>query len=54
MSWPAIIFIGLYIFNIGISITKDGKPRDGNHSFALTFFSTIVSAGLLYWGGFFA
>ena len=52
MSWPAIIIIGITVFELGIHITKDGTPKD-NYSFAEGFISACIYYGLLYWGGFF-
>ena len=49
---PQLIFLGLLVLNIGISLAKHGDPQP-KYSFWSTFVSTLITVGLLYWGGFF-
>ena len=50
---PQLIIICIYTLGIGIHLAKDGEPRDGNYSFIINLISTVISAGILWWGGFF-
>lgn len=54
IGWPQGIWIGLTIFSLIVGAAMDGKPRTGEHRFALTFVFTLLGFGLLYWGGFFS
>ena len=53
MSLPQYIYIALCIFNVGYSITMDGKPKTDKHSFAITFVGTGLGVWLMHAGGFF-
>lgn len=50
---PQLIFLALMIMGLGVALAKDGEPRDGHHSFFISLVVTSISAGLLWWGGFF-
>jgi len=51
MGAPQIIWIVLVAMGVGIQIAKHGQPDKYNGKTALIGCS--ISAGLLYWGGFF-
>jgi hypothetical protein len=51
--WPALIYIGLNLMALGLSMAKHGEPKKGNENFFLTLFSVSLVFGLLWWGGFF-
>lgn len=53
MSAPEIIIISLTYMSLGISLARDGEPRTGKYSFALSFFSQIIMLLLLFWAGLF-
>jgi hypothetical protein len=38
---------------IVMSIYRHNTPRTGEHNFFVDIITTLLSAGLLYWGGFF-
>jgi hypothetical protein len=54
IGWPEGIWIGLAIAHLMVTAAVNGKPRSGEHNFAVTFMSMLLVFGLLYWGGFFA
>lgn len=49
---PQIIYTVLAAMGLGVAIVKHGESR-GNYSFWTILFNTMLSVGLLYWGGFF-
>lgn len=53
MSTAAMIYLSLTFIGLGVAAAKDGKPKDGKHSFFGTLITTAIVIGLLYWGGFF-
>jgi LPXTG-motif cell wall-anchored protein len=52
--WPQITILIIWVLSIGISMGQHGKPRTGNNSLWLTLFGMMISAFILYSGGFFA
>ena len=52
MSTPAIIMIVLFTVGMTVSAIKHGEPSP-NYNFWGNLISSIISIGLLYWGGFF-
>jgi len=54
MSTPAIITLGLIIFNLLYALAKHGEykafPR---WNICQSLFDAVILIGLLYWGGFF-
>lgn len=54
VGWPQGIYIGMVCVALLVSAAADGKPRTGEHKFALSFVSYLLMFGLLYWGGFFS
>jgi len=41
------------IFNLIYEGFKNGQPKTGTHSLGITFIASIISIGIVYWGGFF-
>lgn len=54
MTAPAIIWIALIMLALGNTLSKDGQPRTGKHSFGWSVVAATLHAGLLYWGRFFS
>jgi hypothetical protein len=46
---PQLIVIGLYLFSLGLSLSKDDKGQD----FFFSCLGMVIQFSLLYWGGFF-
>jgi hypothetical protein len=53
LGLPQIIYIGLTLIGLGITMVKHGQPKSGKENFWTTFVATVIVFGLLYWGGFF-
>jgi hypothetical protein len=53
MGAPQIIMIVLYALGLAVTAEKHGEPRS-NHNLGSQAVATAISAGLLYWGGFFS
>lgn len=53
IGWPQLIYIGMMIFNLTLEGMKHRQQKEGKHSFGVTMIATILSLGLVYWGGFF-
>jgi hypothetical protein len=54
MGAPQWIMLGLYGISIWTHFAKHGQARTGVYNFDQACAATLVSAGLLYWGGFFS
>lgn len=54
IGWPEGIYIGLTCLSLLLAAVMDGDPKTGTHKFSVTFVGTLLTFGLLYWGGFFA
>ena len=52
MNAPQIIIIVLLAYNVGSSVAKHGKPQDDYNGW-VSLISAIITASLLWWGGFF-
>ncbi len=50
---PQLIIICIYSMGIGMHLVKNGEPKEGNYSFFANLIATAISAGILWWGGFF-
>lgn len=53
MRAPQIIMISIMAMNIGITLVKDGTPREDKYSLPISLVSTAINVALLKWGGFF-
>ena len=51
--WPQVVWIVLASIVLVLTAALDGKPKTGNHSFAVTFCGTAFGIWLLWCGGFF-
>lgn len=51
MGPPQIIMLSLIALNLGVSLAEHGKPRPNTNVY-ISLFSTCLSVGLLWWGGF--
>ena len=49
---PQIIWIALSCLGLGLAIAKHGEPREPYDATAVAV-SFVISATLLWWGGFF-
>lgn len=54
MSTPALIWLALAFVGLLAAAHMHGKPMTGKHSLWWRLVGLTISAGLLYWGGFFA
>jgi hypothetical protein len=52
MTIPAIIVLAISGISLLITAHDHGKPRSDNN-FWISLIGTIITLGLLYWGGFF-
>ena len=50
--WPQLIYLGLIILALGLHIGLHGQPQKNYNAFT-QLVSSIISVGILYWGGFF-
>ena len=48
-----IIYIILFIISLCIAANKHGKTESKTNNFWTSLIAYLISAGLLYWGGFF-
>lgn len=53
MGAPQIIWIVLVTLSVGLHLSKHGEPRTERYSFWGMLLNAAITAGLLYWGGFF-
>lgn len=52
MHAPQIMMIALYALGTGTTLAKHGSPETGSHNVFVTIAATALSAGILWWGGF--
>ncbi len=50
---PQLIMLVLMTVALGISLSEHGQERRGTKNFFTDLIATIISFGLLWWGGFF-
>lgn len=43
----------MYAINLGITIAKNGEPREGKYNFWVELISTCIMFILMYWAGTF-
>lgn len=53
MGVPQIIIIVLYASSLGMTLAKNGQPKEGEHNFITALIACCIVMGLLWWGGFF-
>lgn len=54
MSIAAIIYIGLLIISLIVSVSQHGEHKTGYHNFIEELIGTVIIVSLLVWGGFFS
>ena len=53
IGWPQLFWCVFVIVTVVHEITMHGKPKKGEHDAVMYVLVTLISAALLYWGGFF-
>lgn len=53
LGMPQLIYLGLTLIGIGVSMAQHGKPKTGKENVFVSLIANAVSFMLLYWGGFF-
>lgn len=53
MGWPQVIYLALLLYGVLDATAHHGEPKRGNNNGWITMVSACISAGLMYWGGFF-
>lgn len=53
MGIPQIIMIIIFCLSLGITMAKNGQPREDKYSFFTSLVATGIQVGVLIWGGFF-
>ena len=48
-----LILLALIVYNLGINIVKNGKPKDGEYNYVSAFVATIITLVLYYYAGMF-
>jgi len=51
--WPQLIYLGLVILGLGMTLGLHGQPQKKGHNFWGKLISSMIAISLLYWGGFF-
>ncbi len=54
MGWPEYVYLGFTMLGLGYIMSRDGEPREGNHSIWISGIVTALVNFLLYMGGFFS
>jgi hypothetical protein len=52
MGAPQIMVIILMATSMGAALGNHGKPRRDKYSFWVTTANQLITAAILYWGGF--
>jgi len=53
MKTPQIIYLALSALEIACAGYLHGKPKTGEYNIGITLLNTMLTLGLLAWGGFF-
>jgi hypothetical protein len=53
-GWPQWTYAGLFGLNVLMAAVLDGKPKGGEHSFAISVVACAIGVGILFAGGFWA
>jgi len=53
VNWPQVIVIIFWLLGLVFKASEHGKPIEGEHNFMLSFMKVLISAIVLYCGGFF-
>ena len=53
MNFCKIIFIGIYVLNLGINLGLHGQTKTTTYNFWTAFLGTAIAFGLLFGAGFF-
>lgn len=49
-----IVYLGLMILGIGITLAKHGEPKEGNYNVIVTIISVAIEIAIVAAGGFFS
>jgi len=52
-AWPQWTYAGLFFLNLLMAAAMNGKPRSGEHNFAMSVMATLIGVIVLSFGGFF-
>lgn len=52
MSAPQITLIALWAVGFGLAAAKHGQPETGKHTALAPLIGIGITAGILWWGGF--
>ena len=50
---PQLVYLGIVLLGLGVSLAKNGEPKKDNHSFGWSLFANAITITILSWGGFF-
>ena len=53
MGWPQFAYLALLFIGLGLSLERDGKPKEGRHSLIVDVIATAIVVAILWAGGFF-
>lgn len=48
MNWWFIAIMALYGCSVGVSLAKDGEPKDEEYSFIKTLIASIICGTIIY------
>ena len=48
-----VIWLGLMMLSLGVTLAKHGKPKTDNYSFGSSLIAFGIQFAILYYGGFF-
>jgi hypothetical protein len=51
--WPQITILTVMALNLFVAAAKDGEPRSGKHSFAVSLCGACLSLWIMWSGGFY-
>ena len=52
MHWPQIVMMVLIGADIGLSLERHGKPKEGTNSFFTMLIADAIMVVILFYGGF--
>lgn len=52
MNAPQITLLCLWAIGLGSALQKHGQPKKGEEDVITSIIGTLITAAILYWGGF--
>lgn len=52
LHWPQVAMLFIFATDFALAIAQHGKPCTGTHNLGASIFAIVLTASILYFGGF--